>query len=320
VKRQNKRYSSVKDFKHSASIRGKSLKAGINEIGSMIQLSNNKRHFAMKTLRIPFTILCVLAMSALSAQAAQLATAKVLEVTGIVTKYTEAGTKTPLKAGEILKQGDSLSAARLSNAKLVFSNGSEITIKENSSLNIAKLEQASFGNSQSYEQLQADPSKSQTLLELNYGEVGFHVKKLQPDSSFNIETPLGTAAVRGTQGFVKLLFNAERGEFMLVVKNFDGLVDIISRYAGNLEFSEGKIGDKGYDGSASNDKAEPLPKECTVIIRLNSNDPYFDDIIDIIKNVSPVTPTPTPSPIPTPEVTPEDPGVIVVSPEDQAPV
>jgi hypothetical protein len=273
----------------------------------------------MKTLRIPFTILCVLAISALSAQAAQLATAKVLEVSGIVTKYAVNGAESSLKAGEILKQGDSISASKLSNAKLVFSNGSEVTLEENSSMSITKLEQAAFGNSQSYEQLQADPSQSQTLLELNYGEVDFHVKKLQTGSTFNIQTPLGTAAIRGTQGSVKLFFNAERGEYMLVIENLDGLIDVISRFSGELEFSDSGIGDLGYASGAKNEQVAPLPKAHTIVIRLNRNDPLFEEIINIIKNFVPTEPTPTPSPIPAPEITPEDPGVIIVSPEDQTP-
>ncbi len=271
----------------------------------------------MKTLRIPLTLLCVLAFSSLSAHAAQLATAKVLEVVGTVTKYSESGAHSQLKAGDILTQGDSVSATALSSTKLVFSNGSEITVEENTSVNIAKLEQDSFGSGQSYEQLQADPSKSQTLLELNYGELGFHVKKLQKGSTFNIETPLGTAAIRGTKGFVKLFYNAERGEFLLIVKNFDGLVDIISRYLGEFEYGKGNVGDKGYDSALSDDTSEPIPQMHTIVVRLHRGDPYFDDLFDLMKSYIPTNPRPGWIPLPVPEITPDDPGVIVVSPEDE---
>lgn len=271
----------------------------------------------MKTLRIPFTILCMLALSALSAHAAQLATAKVINVVGTVTKYAANGDKAPLKAGEILSQGDSVSATALSSALLVFSNGSEITVEENTSMKISKLEQDSFASGQSYEQLQADPSQSQTLLELNYGELGFHVKKLHSGSTFNIETPLGTAAVRGTKGFVKLFYNAERGEFVLMVKNFDGIVDIISRHAGAIQYSNG-VGDIGYDGSISEQVAEPLPQKHTIVVRLARGDPYFEALFALMKNYIPTNPRPGWIKLPVPEITPDDPGVIVVSPEDQA--
>lgn len=250
----------------------------------------------MKTLRIPFIVLCVLALSALSAHAAQLASAKVLKVEGTVSKYAPDGSNTPLKAGDILTEGDSISATALSSAFLVFSNGSEITVNENTSFSISKLEQSTFSGSQSYEQLQADPSQSQTLLELNYGELGFHVKKLQAGSTFNIETPLGTAAIRGTQGTVKLYYNAELGEFILIVTNDDGLVDFIG---------------------LSDNIAESIPQNQEYIIRLHRGDPLFDDLFKAYKNYIPTEPTPGDLPLPTPIFTPDDEGVIIVSPEDQ---
>jgi hypothetical protein len=269
----------------------------------------------MNTLRIPLTIFCVLAISALSTQAAQLATAKVLDVMGTVTKYDSNGAESPLKAGEILQQGHSISATALSSAKLVFSNGSELTVEENTSLNIAKLEQDNFSGSQKYEQLQADPSKSQTLLELNYGKLSGHVKKLRAGSNFMVETPLGTAAIRGTMFNTRLFYNAERGEFVFVVNNIDGQVDIISRYAGDIEYGDSSVGDKGYASGMDSDKSEPIPLGHTVIIRLSRNDPEFDNLFNLMRNYIPTDPKPGWIPLPAPDITPEDPGVIIVSPE-----
>ncbi|MDQ8194028.1 FecR domain-containing protein [Coraliomargarita sp. SDUM461004] len=270
----------------------------------------------MKTLRIPFTILCVLAISALSANAAQLATAKVLEVMGTVTKYAANGGKGPLKAGDILTQGDEISASALSSAKLVFSNGSELTIEENTSVDITKLEQASFSSSQSYEQLQADPSKSQTLLNLNYGKLNGHVKKLQSGSTFMVETQLGTAAIRGTQFSVELRYNATRGEFELTVNNFDGLVDIISQFGGKIDFSGKQAVDVGYDNN-SGQETSPIPAQRKITIRISRGDPAFDALFSLVKNYIPTEQTPGWIQLPAPEITPEDPGVTIVSPEDQ---
>ena len=61
-------------------------------------------------------------IAAVTASAAQLASAKVTEVTGTVTKYTPDGGNAPIKVGDILKEGDSISATALSQAELVFSN------------------------------------------------------------------------------------------------------------------------------------------------------------------------------------------------------
>lgn len=275
----------------------------------------------MKAYTIPILSLslAVLMAASVTAQAAQLASAKVVDVVGTVTKYSNSGQKAPLQKGDILKEGDSISVTALSQAELVFSNGSELTIEENTSVNIAKLQQESFSGNQSYEQLQADPSKSQTLLELNYGQLSGHVKKLRSDSSFNVDTPLGTAAIRGTKWSALLIYNAERGEFLLTVKNYDGLVDIISRYAGQFDYAESNIGTKGYDSSISETTQELIPQDHTIVLRLSKGDPYFDDLFQLIRNYVPDGPKPVITPGPGPGTRPgpddDDFGIIVVSPE-----
>jgi hypothetical protein len=271
----------------------------------------------MKTLRIPLLVISLLAMGALSSYAAQLASAKVTAVEGSVSKYSADGASAPLRVGDILVQGDSISVTALSSASLVFSNGSEITISENSSVNLAKLEQESFAGGQSYEQLQADPSTSKTLLELNYGELSGHVKSLKPGSSFDVDTPLGTAAIRGTKFSVRLFYNAERGEFLLIIRNKGGKVSVSSRYVGNLQYGSGNIADKGYDSGLSDEVTEPIIERHVVVIRLGREDPLFDDLFDATKNFIPTDPRPGFIPIPAPEITTDDKGVIVVSPEDQ---
>ncbi len=269
----------------------------------------------MKNFRLPLALLAFLTMATFSANAAELASAKVLEVSGTVTKYTADGHKAQLAVGDILKQGDSISVTALSQAELVFSNGSELTINENTSISIAELSQESFSGNQSYEELEADPSKSQVLLELNYGELNGHVKKLQEGSKFNIETPLGTAAIRGTHYSVKLFYNEERGEFILIVGNSDGQVDIISRYIGEFEYGKGGIADKGYDSSVSDDTSDPIPEKHTIVIRLSKSDPYFDTLFELIKNYIPEEPRPGFIEIPLEKVfTPDDPGTQIVSP------
>ncbi len=299
----------------------------------------------MKTLRIPLTILCLLALSAISAQAARLASAKVLELTGTVTKYSPNGQNAPLKVGEILTEGDSLSSAAKSSAKLVFSNGSEVTVKQNTSINISNLEQESFAGNQSYEQLQADPSKSQTLLELNYGDIDGHVKKLSYGSNFRIKTPLGTAAIRGTYFSVSLRYDSRSGDFTLSVTNIDGTVDIISTFSGDILFGDNKEVVKEFEGESegdsTNERTNTVPETKTIKIRISRDNPNREAILAVVKTMVPAeirviidddtpaaedgegsegeeggeeggNPTPT---IPAPAITPEDPSIIVVSPE-----
>lgn len=261
-----------------------------------------------------------LLLAALPLTAQQMGSAKVLEVIGTASKYSADGTETLLRAGAILTEGDSVSVTALSQVDLVFSNGSELTIEENTSVNFNKLQQAAYGGSQKYEQLQADPSASQTLLELNYGQISGHVKKLRSDSSFMIETPLGTAAIRGTKFSILLIYNAERGEFILIVKNFDGLVDIISRYAGEFEYGAGDTGDKGYEHGMSDDKREAIPQGKRIVLRIGKDDPFYDELFSVIEDYLPDGPKPVLSPgkplgIDIDDDGEDDIGIIVVSPE-----
>lgn len=261
----------------------------------------------MSLLRISLLATLAFALSSLTASAQELATAKVVEVTGTVTKYLENGDLEPLEKGDLLREGDAVSVTALSSAKLVFSNGSEMTINENTSINLATLQQESFAGGKSYEQLKADPSTSQTLIELNYGSLSGHVKKLRKGSNFNIQTPLGTAAIRGTKWETFLIYNAERQEFLFSTKNLDGAVDIISRYVGSVEYGSGNVGDKSYESSLTEDVREAIPANHTVIIRIGRTDPAFDDLVKLIQNYQ--------SGDPDPQITPDDFGIIVVSPE-----
>ncbi len=276
----------------------------------------------MRTLKLLTIVLFSCSLLGLSATAQQLATAKVVEVVGTVTKFNSDGTKEALKSGDLIRQGDAISATALSFAKLVFSNGSEMTVEENTSVNFTTMEQQAFAGGQSYESLQADPSPSQTIIDLNYGTLSGHVKKLRADSRFEVNSPLGAAAIRGTRWSVMLIYNAERSEFLLLVKNLDGAVDIISRYVGSVEYGSGNIGDKGYESSLTEDVREIIPANHAVIIRLQRTDPLFDDLIRLLINFIPTDPlpviTPGPGPIPGPGPD-EDFGVIVVSPEGPNP-
>jgi hypothetical protein len=294
----------------------------------------------MKNTRLLLALWAIFGFSAVTANAAELASAKVLSVTGFVNSYTPNGTEKPtgalgispngaqvnatqkqLAIGDILKSEDSIVTAVLSSAHMVFSNGSELTVNENTSITVAELAQEAFGGNKSYEQLQADPSKSQALLTLNYGKVSGHVKQLREGSTFYIQTPLGTAAIRGTKYEAELRFDAARRELILIVKNMDGKVDILSRFAGSFKYGRGKVGDKGFT-SGSTDKSEAIPPAHTIVIRLSVDDPSYDVIVDKLKNYSPYqnegTPAENNDQPTTPEVTPEDNDTTITSPREPA--
>ena len=289
----------------------------------------------MNTMRIPFTLFCLLVISALPSHAAELATAKVLSVSGTIMRSEGGafikigGRESPLKAGDILRQGDRLNSTKGSKAILVFSNGSEITLYQNSSLSIIALEQEPYTSKRVYNELEADPSKSQTLLELDYGQLDGHVKKLSKESSFNIKTALGTAAIRGTKFRIRLIFTANK--LRLTITNFVGLVDLITQttapvISGDIDDGEGNTFD-----SDSNVDTTPIPPAGECNIETNEGSSVFESVISGLSAVPGldvgVSDDGTLSVeidlggfIPAPEITPDpetDPGIILVSPEAQ---
>ena len=296
---------------------------------------SNQHHFTMKTLRISFTLFCLSVIIALPSRAAELATAKVLSVSGTVMKSEGSafikigGRESVVKAGDILREGDRLNSTKGSKAFIVFSNGSEITLYQNSSLSIITIEQEPYTSKRVYNELEADPSKSQTLLELDYGQLDGHVKKLTKESSFNIKTALGTAAIRGTKFRIRLLFTANK--FRLTITNFVGLVDLITQttapvISGDIDDGEGNTFDPD-----SNITTTPIPPAGECNVETNDGNPVFDAIISGISAVPGLEVSISADGdlsvdidlggfIPTPEITPDpetDPAVIVVSPAGQ---
>ncbi|MEM1223195.1 MAG: FecR domain-containing protein [Verrucomicrobiota bacterium] len=263
----------------------------------------------MNYFRSFITFTGLLALTVVSSVAAELASAKVTAVTGTVTLYPASGPERQLKVGDIVKEGDDISATALSNASFVFSNGSTLELEENSSLTIRELQQENFSGGKTYEQLEADPSKSQTMLELNYGTVSGHVKKLKPGSEFHVETALGTAAIRGTIWTVQIRYNSSTGELALIIRNRGGLIDLIGGFVGSgneYKYTGGKKLTKAIDSLNF------------VVVRLNRNDPNYEEIINSIVDFFPTDNPPVVIPLPTPVLTPEDPSVIIVSPEGPA--
>ncbi len=253
----------------------------------------------MKYFKINFLFLSLLALSAISAQAAQLASAKVLSVQGTATKTSLEKKTTNLSEGDILTEGMKVETGSLGVVELVFSNGSMITLQPLSGIEIEELTQENFGGNKAYEQLQADPSASQTVLALDYGKLDGHVKKLNNRSKFNIKTAMGTAAIRGTIFTVEINVDSNNN-IVLTVTNVQGAVEVENS------------ADPGSDG--------PVVPGNTVIIRISPNDPNYDDIIDVInatfknsQNVPPVI-----IQLPGPVITPEEPGDIIVSPAGPA--
>ena len=105
-----------------------------------------------------------------------------------------------IKVGGLLFDGHTVKTGTGSKIVLLFSSGTITTLKEDSVLNIKKFAQKSF-DPKTAGKLSArkdEPSPSETVIDLSLGDMVVDVKKLKKESSFNIDSPVGTAGIRGT--------------------------------------------------------------------------------------------------------------------------
>ncbi len=102
--------------------------------------------------------------------------------------------------GREISQGFTVKTTKGASVVLVFSNGATINLKEESELNIEKYLQDPFAQDFNPATATEEPSSSITALNLTKGELVGNVKKLNKEkaSSFNVQTPVGAAGIRGT--------------------------------------------------------------------------------------------------------------------------
>jgi hypothetical protein len=113
--------------------------------------------------------------------------------------------------GKSIYQGHIIEGAKGANAVLLFSNGSLTTLDGKDSkfqLSINEFQQEKFaGSPDTLGATETEPSPSSTKLSLNYGEMYFKVKKLKTGSTFDIDSPIGSAGIRGTDGQITVKVN-----------------------------------------------------------------------------------------------------------------
>jgi len=154
-----------------------------------------------------------------------------LIVVGDVQLITKDGTASALKRGQTFEEGASVHANKGGNALLVMSNGATLKVKEDSTLAVTKFQQAKFDEATegTFLRLNKDPSKSDTDLKLSTGSLQGEVKKLNTDSGskFTVDTPAGSAGIRGTIIDITIVRDAQ-GHVTGIVANC---------IVGNVQFS-----------------------------------------------------------------------------------
>lgn len=104
-----------------------------------------------------------------------------------------------LGTSQILTEGTRITTESDGEAILLFSNGTSLSVGNNTNFLISGFGQKEFTSSdQSVGSIQDEISPSRIKLDLESGELVVVVKKLDKESSFTIESDLGFAGVRGT--------------------------------------------------------------------------------------------------------------------------
>ena len=167
---------------------------------------------------LPKALICALAF--LMAMGSQLHSQKqagaviIISMEGGVTVKKADGTALPpqeVAVGKSIYDGHTLEGPQGAKAVLLFSNGSLTTLDGKDykfQFVINQFKQETFeGSPDTLGEAEAEPSQSTTKLSLNYGEMYFKVKKLNAGSSFEIDSPIGSAGIRGTDGELRVKLN-----------------------------------------------------------------------------------------------------------------
>lgn len=173
-------------------------------------------------------ILSVLLLSVFSHAENASSVGKVRYILGEVTVQKKAGDNwNPLRIGLKVKSHDLIRTLVESEAGIALSDGSLVTIEENTTIR--------------FETAVSNQSENSTMIDLRSGRLFFDVQKQKPGDKFEFRTGSATAAIRGTNGFV------ESGPEGIVVSLETGKM-LVTDSAGNtleVEGGETLVQEKG---------------------------------------------------------------------------
>ena len=82
----------------------------------------------------------------------------------------------------------------------LLSNGTLLTLTENTRMRVSNFKQEPFeDDGRKLADLPGEPSQSEVMLDLDFGSLVVKTKKLNKGSSFDINSPVGVAGIRGTE-------------------------------------------------------------------------------------------------------------------------
>lgn len=238
-------------------------------------------------------ILFALTPAMLSAQGQ--GTVKALRVAGYVELVNAAGASRVLNTGDVFGAGNTIVTSENATALLVLSNGSVLNIQPDSSLEFTELLQDTPPpGSGTFEDLDADPSRSVTRMNLNFGEVIGNAKQLQSNSVFEYTTPVGVAGIRGTPHALNLEIstNADGTQTItLTIEKPSGDMSFTSTFDGEtVDIPNGQFAVVSFDGSTGELVLEDLSggRETVIITATDVSDFIEDNIPDAPVDETPI--------------------------------
>ena len=122
----------------------------------------------------------------------------------------EGGVEKKMIPGMLMPEGYWVETGQGGNVLLLLSNGTVVTVAENSKMRVDSFDQEPFESpGESVEDFKEEPSSSNVLVDLEVGSLVVQTKKLSKKSNFEINSPLGVAGIRGTE--FKIGFDPEAG-------------------------------------------------------------------------------------------------------------
>ena len=152
------------------------------------------------------------------------------------------------RANQFISPGDSLAAGIGSEALLLLTNGTTLSIGANTTFELKAFYQDDFdAGKDKVGALEEEASASSVLIDLKVGDLVVDVKKLRKKSNFDISTPLGVAGIRGTS--FRLIALAEATTLSVLT----GRVDFVSpaNESFQVEASQVILAPKGEDPKVS---------------------------------------------------------------------
>lgn len=184
----------------------------------------------------------------------------------------------PVKAGALVPRGATIITAKNSSADMLFSNGAAFHVGQDSKFSVEQFEQEHWTwvkNKPEWDKLKAEPTASDTRLNLEYGSIVGNVKPLAAKSKMTISTPLGVAGIRGTTWS------------LTVTRNAAGQLQV------NLSVPEGAVTFAGTNGATSTRTVEGtstiitanLAPDGSLVVAAQSETPLNPDQAAVIRDI-----------------------------------